>query len=49
MQFRGREIAYTDSGRELLRRVREELGDTITVISEPKMEGRFMTMLVAPK
>ena len=49
VQFRGREIAYTEQGRELLHRVVEILGDEATVVSMPKQEGRFMTMVVAPK
>ena len=49
VQFRGREIAYTEHGRELLHRVVDMLGEEATVVSMPKQEGRFMTMVVAPK
>ena len=49
VQFRGREIAYTEQGRQLLHRVVDILGEEVTVVSMPKQEGRFMTMVVAPK
>lgn len=49
VQFRGREIAYTNLGRDLLQRVVEEVGDTAMVAGTPKMEGRFLTMVLAPK
>ncbi len=49
VQFRGREIAYANSGRELLRRVAEEAGELGQVEGTPKLEGRFMTMILAPK
>jgi len=49
VQFRGREIAYTEAGRRLLQRVAEEVGEAGTVEGDPKMEGRFMTIMVAPK
>ena len=49
VQFRGREIAYADSGRELLRRVAEEAQEVGQVEGTPKLEGRFMIMILAPK
>lgn len=49
VQFRGREIAYTDAGRRLLLRVAEEVGEVAQVEGTPKLEGRFMTMMLAPK
>jgi translation initiation factor IF-3 len=49
VQFRGREIAYADSGRELLRRVAEEVQEVGQVEGTPKLEGRFMIMILAPK
>ncbi|KIX11437.1 translation initiation factor IF-3 [Dethiosulfatarculus sandiegensis] len=49
VQFRGREIAYKDSGRQLLERVAQEAEDLAVVVAMPKMEGRFMTMVLAPR
>jgi translation initiation factor IF-3 len=47
--FRGREIAYADQGERVLERVREELKDEAVVEQPPKMEGRNMVMILAPK
>ena len=48
--FRGREMAYMDAGRELLKRVAEEVMDKGTVEEEPKQEARNrITMVIAPK
>jgi translation initiation factor IF-3 len=47
--FRGREIAYADQGEKILDRVREELKDEAVVEQLPKMEGRNMVMILAPK
>jgi translation initiation factor IF-3 len=47
--FRGREIAYTDQGSKVLERIREELKDESVVEQPPKMEGRNMVMILAPK
>lgn len=48
--FRGREMAYMDSGRELLKRVAEEVMDEGTVEEAPKQEARNrITMVIAPK
>jgi translation initiation factor IF-3 len=47
--FRGREIAYTDQGTKVLERVREELKEDCVVEQMPKMEGRNMVMILAPK
>jgi translation initiation factor IF-3 len=47
--FRGREIAYTDQGTKILTRIREELTDEAVVEQMPKMEGRNMVMILAPK
>jgi len=49
VMFRGREMAYQEYGRKVLDRVAEELKDIATVESAPKMEGRNMNMLVAPR
>ena len=47
--FRGREIAYTDQGMKVLERIREELKEDAVVEQNPKMEGRNMVMILAPK
>jgi translation initiation factor IF-3 len=47
--FRGREIAHPQIGIALLNRVAAELEDIGTVEQAPKIEGRNLTMIVAPK
>ena len=49
IMFRGREMSHPELGEEVLDRVAKELSDTITREKPPKMEGRNMTMIVAPK
>ncbi len=46
--FRGREITHTDRGRTVLKRVVADLAGRATVESEPRLEGRTMSMLLAP-
>lgn len=46
--FKGREITHTELGMEMLKRVADELKDVATIEAPPKLEGRNMTMLVAP-
>jgi len=47
--FRGREIAHPQIGIDLLNRVAAELADIGTVEQAPKIEGRNLTMILAPK
>ena len=47
--FRGREMAYMDKGRQILARVSEEVKDDAVVEFLPKVEGRNMFMILAPK
>jgi translation initiation factor IF-3 len=49
LRFRGREMAHQEIGRQLLDRVRNDLGDLATVEQFPVMEGRQMVMMIAPK
>lgn len=49
MRFRGREMAHQEIGLNLLKRVEEDLVDLGTVEQFPKMEGRQMVMVIAPK
>jgi translation initiation factor IF-3 len=49
VMFRGREITLSNQGRELLQRIAQETSDIAVVEQMPKMEGRNMFMLLAPK
>lgn len=49
VRFRGRELAYKDLGRQVLRRVLDMLGDTFNLDKEPSMEGRFMSLIISPQ
>ncbi|MBM3601525.1 MAG: translation initiation factor IF-3 [Alphaproteobacteria bacterium] len=49
MRFRGREMAHQELGMNVLVRVRDDLADRAKVEQTPKMEGRQMTMVMAPK
>ncbi len=49
MIFRGREIVHTQLGRQLLVRMAEELKDLCNVERQPKLEGKNMVMILAPK
>lgn len=49
LRFRGREMAHQELGMELLKRVESDLVDLAVVEQFPKMEGRQMVMMVAPK
>ena len=49
MRFRGREMAHQELGMDLLKRVESDLTSIGDVEQFPKMEGRQMTMVLAPK
>ena len=49
LRFRGREMAHLELGMQLLNRVKEEVGEIAKVEAEPKLEGRQMMMVLAPK
>jgi translation initiation factor IF-3 len=49
LRFRGREMAHLELGMKLLNRVREEVTEIAKVEAEPKLEGRQMMMVLAPK
>ena len=49
MRFRGRELAHQDLGMNVLMRVKEDLDGIAKVEQMPRMEGRQMTMVVAPR
>ena len=48
LRFRGREMAYQQLGAQLLKRMKENLGEVAQIESFPKMEGRQMVMMIAP-
>lgn len=48
VRFRGREMAHTEIGRQVLDRVLENLEDAYHLDRSPSMEGRFMSMIVSP-
>jgi translation initiation factor IF-3 len=49
LRFRGREMAHQDLGLKVLERVRDDLESVSKVEQFPKMEGRQMTMVIAPR
>src|SRR5699024_11749279 len=48
LRFRGREMAHQELGKELLERVRGDLEELASVEQRPEMQGRLMTMVMAP-
>lgn len=49
LRFRGREMAHQHLGMELLIRLKNDFAETAKIESEPRLEGRQMTMVLAPK
>jgi len=49
LRFRGREMAHQELGMEMLKRIEQDLEELGTVEQFPKMEGRQLTMVIAPK
>jgi len=49
LRFRGREMAHMELGMQLLNKVREETATIAKVEAEPKLEGRQMMMVLAPR
>ena len=49
LRYRGREMAHQEIGMELLKRVEVDLSELGTVEKFPKMEGRQLIMVIAPK
>ena len=47
--FRGREIAHPEFGKEMLNRFVEEVKDIMVIEQFPRLEGRNMVMIMAPK
>jgi translation initiation factor IF-3 len=49
IRFRGRELVHQDLGLKVLDRVRDELEDVSKIEQVPKIEGRQMVMVIAPR
>jgi translation initiation factor IF-3 len=49
MRFRGRELAHQDLGMNVLMRVKDQLDPLAKVEQTPQLEGRQMTMVLAPR
>jgi translation initiation factor IF-3 len=49
VRFRGREMAHTELGRELLDRFKDSIADAGSIDKPAKMEGRSMAMFISPK
>lgn len=49
VRFRGREMAHTELGMAMTQRIEADLKDDAVVEQRPKMEGRQMIMMIAPK
>ena len=49
LRYRGREMAHQEIGMDVLNRVREQFAEVTKIEQMPKMEGRQMIMIIAPK
>ena len=49
LRFRGREMAHQELGRDLLKRVENDMIEEVVVEQHPRMEGRQMVMMLSPK
>lgn len=49
VQFRGREVVHPETGKAVLSKLLQEVGEYAVVEQMPVMEGRRMTMMIAPK
>ena len=49
LRFKGREMAHPELGATLLKRIEGDLGELANVETQPRFEGRQMTMVFAPK
>ncbi|AXI84540.1 translation initiation factor IF-3 [Xylella taiwanensis] len=49
IRFRGREMSHQELGRQMATRIEMDLGDEVIIESRPRLEGRQMVMMVAPK
>ncbi|HVI26127.1 MAG TPA: translation initiation factor IF-3 [Xanthomonadaceae bacterium] len=49
IRFRGREMSHQELGRAMASRIEADLGEDIVIESRPRLEGRQMVMMIAPK
>jgi len=49
IRFRGREMSHQELGRAMAQRIEADLGDEVVIESRPRLEGRQMVMMIAPK
>ena len=49
IRFKGRQMAHTELGEDVLRKFADSLSDVATIEVEPKIEGRQISLLLAPK
>lgn len=49
VRFKGREMAHTDLGRDVLLRFADALGEVSVIEQQPTLDGRVMAMMLAPK
>ena len=49
IRFKGREMAHPELGKDVLLRFAKELENVASIDQNPKLEGKFMTMILAPK
>jgi translation initiation factor IF-3 len=49
LRFRGREMAHQELGAQLLQRVASDVSEVAKIENMPKMEGRQMIMMIAPR
>ncbi|MGN0921608.1 MAG: translation initiation factor IF-3 [Cellvibrio sp.] len=49
LKFRGRELAHQELGMEVMQRIEKDLAELGTVEQAAKMEGKQLTMVIAPK
>ena len=49
LRFKGRQMAHTELGKEVLERFADELSESCVVEQKPRLEGKIMTMILTPK
>ena len=49
IRFKGRQMAHTELGRDVMVKFADRLCDLSIITDEPKLDGRTMTMMLAPK
>lgn len=49
VRFRGREMAHTEIGKDLLLKFAEQCAEVATLDKDPKLDGRHMSMFLSPK